>query len=184
MGAAAAATVLPREAGVRRFCGVLLPGFPIQLLFSPFLCIRLRHVLLSLFFVSFASVRMCVCADGCRLEAELEAATAELRVQTKKAREIEGAKERAEAKAARRNRGLEELMEKNRRVWRSNVESFLSFLRACICCGRLLWFFAANLFSSYTTSTLVIPSVHHKALLYLRSAVYLLLRTNVCAKSV
>ncbi|CAM9177280.1 unnamed protein product [Ascophyllum nodosum] len=49
-----------------------------------------------------------------RLEAELEAATAELRVQTKKAREIEGAKERAEAKAARRNRGLEELMEKNR----------------------------------------------------------------------
>lgn len=64
------------------------------------------------------SVRFCnrACVSGRRLREELEAKRTELREQTKKAEDLEGARERAEARAATRIRGLEELMEKNRRV--------------------------------------------------------------------
>lgn len=55
-----------------------------------------------------------------RLQAELDRKVAELQEQTDKVRQLESSKARAEAVAARRDKSLQELMEKNRQVfsWR------------------------------------------------------------------
>ena len=53
-----------------------------------------------------------------RLKAELAAAKSELKEQTDRAQALESAKKRGEVEAEKRNRSLEELTEKSRRVLR------------------------------------------------------------------
>lgn len=51
------------------------------------------------------------------MQAELDQKVAELQEQTDKVKQLESSKARAEAVAARRDKSLQELMEKNRRVF-------------------------------------------------------------------